>query len=273
MALKIGFAIESNENTTVEPAEASSEQVSVPRKSLVEIYFAGRGMTLTYYNDQFDLHCGDRVYVDGKLEGMCGQVTSVSYNFKIKLSDYKRVIAVVDTTVHGKFFSCGSHLITFDPAALPGSKAITWFKSPVSDEDEDEYVCGYDDSSFPLVNLNEMNVTGAIFSRGGEYYAERKVEYISLDGSKGYAVVVGREPYEVEFEYRDGTISRLTCSCFCSYNCKHEVAAMMQLSEVLDIIKKNYSEEFARSGYFAAIGIGTLMKFAVAGKENGWVLL
>ena len=56
-------------------------------------------MTLSYYNDLFDLHRGDLVFVVGKLEGLRGIVVDVSYNFKIKLSDYKRVIAVADTTL------------------------------------------------------------------------------------------------------------------------------------------------------------------------------
>ena len=31
-------------------------------------------------------------------------------------------------------------------------------------------------------------------------------------------VIEGSEAYEVEFEYRNGEISQLICSCFCSYN-------------------------------------------------------
>ena len=76
--------------------------------------------SLAYYNDQFDLKPCDRVYVDGKLEGQLGIVTAVNYNFKIKLSEYKRVIALVKTDVHGKFYMAGSHFVTFDPqCALP----------------------------------------------------------------------------------------------------------------------------------------------------------
>ena len=67
-------------------------------------------MDLTYFNALFDLKVGDRVYVDGKLEGQLGHVVDVSYNFKIKISDYKKVIAVVDTTVHGQFYMAGSHV-------------------------------------------------------------------------------------------------------------------------------------------------------------------
>ncbi len=60
-------------------------------------------MTLAYYNDRFDLHCGDLVYVDGKLEGKRGRVVDVNYNFRINLADYKRVIGVADTNVSGRF--------------------------------------------------------------------------------------------------------------------------------------------------------------------------
>lgn len=91
----------------------------VPRKSLVQVRFPGKGMALTYFNDLYDLKVSDQVYVDGKLEGQLGRITEISYNFKIKISDYKKVIAVVDTTVHGQFYMAGSHFITFDPATLP----------------------------------------------------------------------------------------------------------------------------------------------------------
>ena len=84
MAFKIGFATEIFEKKPVEVTNTVPEQTVVPRKSVVQVYFAGRNMTLSYYNDQFDLHCGDIVYVDGKLEGLRGCVTEVNYNFKIK---------------------------------------------------------------------------------------------------------------------------------------------------------------------------------------------
>ena len=53
---------------------------------------------------------------------------------------------------------------------------------------------------------------------------------------KGYALVEGTEPYDVEFVYSDGMIYALTCSCYCVGNCKHEVAAMQQLREMLEEI-------------------------------------
>ena len=93
-------------------------------------------MALTYFNDLFDLKVGDRVYVDGKLEGQLGHVVDVSYNFKIKISDYKKVIAVVDTNVHGQFHMAGSHFVTFDPATIPAAQISMWFKAPAKEDDE-----------------------------------------------------------------------------------------------------------------------------------------
>ena len=267
MAFKIGFASESIENKASETTYIVPAKTDAPRKSVVQIYFADRHMNLAYYNDQFDLHRGDMVYVDGKLEGLLGRVTDVNYNFKIKISDYKRVVAVADTSVHGQFFMAGSHFVTFDREALPSRKAITWFKAPSNEEDE--FVSGSDNTSFNLNDLSGMNVSTKIAERGHEYYMANNVRYISLDGTKGYAIIEGSSIYEVEFEYNCGEISRLVCSCFCSNNCKHEFAAMLQLRETLELISKNYADKYEHTGYFAAINKGTLFAFAIDGKDNG----
>lgn len=267
MAFKIGFTAEHSENQPVEAAYTVPQQAAVPRKSVVQVHFAGRNMTLAYYNDRFDLHVGDMVYVDGKLEGQRGCVVEVHYNFKIKLSEYKRVIAVVDTAVHGPFFMAGSHFVTFDRQALPAGKVVTWFKAPA--KEEEEFASGSDDTSFRLDDFKGMNVSAAIMERGHNYYMENRVRYICVDGTKGYAIVEGSEAYEVEFAYRDGEIGHLICSCFCSYNCKHEFAAMLQLRETLELIEKHYAAEYDRTGYFAAVNKGTLFTFAIDGRETG----
>ena len=215
----------------------------------------------------FDLHCGDMVFVDGKLEGLRGHIVEVNYNFKIKISDYKRVIAVADTSVSGDFFIAGSHFVTFDREALPAAKIVTWYKAPL--KEEDEFVSGSDDTSFILDDLGEMNVSSSVAQRGHDYYVENKVRYISVDGTHGYAIVEGSEAYEVEFEYRNGEISDLTCSCFCSYNCKHEFAAMLQLRDTLKHIEENYADEFDRTGYFAAVSKGAFFSFVIDSKESG----
>lgn len=271
MAFKIcGFGGSAEEKQAVVPESKKTEN-TVPRKSIVQVSFPGKGMALSYYNDQFDLKLGDLVYVDGKLEGQLGRVVEISYNFKIKISEYKRIIAVCDTNIHGQFFMAGSHFVTFDPQALPAEQVTMWFKAP--SKEDDEYVSGSDDTSFRLDNLKDMKISEAVAERGHNYYIENRVRYICLNGTRGYAIVEGSEGYIVEFEYREGEISNLICDCFCSYTCKHEFAAMLQLRETLDLIEKNYAEEFARTGYFAAINKGTLFAFAVDGKETGSFIL
>lgn len=267
MAYKIGFAAEFPAEKQNEETYIPREETHIPRKSVVQVRFPKRGMDLAYYNDMFDLKCGDMVYVDGKLEGQLGRVIDVNYNFKIKVSDYKRVIAVVDANVHGEFFMAGSHFVTFDREALPNKKAALWFMAPK--KDDDEFVSGSDDAVFRLDELNGMNISAAAAERGHNYYMENRVRYISVDGTKGYAIVEGGRSYEVEFEYRCGDISGLVCSCFCSGGCKHEFAAMLQLRETLELIYQNYNDEYERTGYFAAVNKVTMFAFAIDGKDNG----
>ena len=76
MKFPIGFAF-NDEPKKVDIEPAVPETVA-PVRSLVRIYFPDRNQTLTYYNDQFDLHKGDLVYVDGKLEGLRGRVVDVA---------------------------------------------------------------------------------------------------------------------------------------------------------------------------------------------------
>lgn len=96
MAFKMGF----HASAEPEPKETVGEiknPARPPRRSVVRVFFPTRNFACSYYNDAFDLHCGDIVFVEGKLEGLRGRVVEVSYGFKIKLSDYKRVISKADT--------------------------------------------------------------------------------------------------------------------------------------------------------------------------------
>ena len=267
MSFRIGFTADINEENVNETGYSAKKESISPRKCIAEVYFSDRNITLSYYNDRFDLHCGDTVYVDGKMEGIRGCITDINYNFKIKVSDYKRIISVADTDVKGRFFMSGSHFITFGRNALPAEKVITWFCVPSAEEDE--IVSSTDESSFLLNDLSTMKISHAVSDRGRDYYARNKVRYICLDGKKGYAIVSGGHTYEVDFEYHNGEISKLTCSCFCSYNCKHEFAAMLQLKETLENISKNYSDEYKNTDYFAAIENCSFFSFAIDGKETG----
>lgn len=262
---RIGFTATSDDEVNV--PDIIEMQNNTARKSVVRVYFPGRNMTLSYYNDMFDLHKGDIVYVDGKLEGLQGRIVDVNYSFKIKLSDYKRVIAVADTSVKGKFCFAGSHIISFDPESLPFEKVKTWFSAPAADE---EYVTGESGESFPLDDLEKMNISHEIAERGNEYYIENRVCYISVDGTQGKAIVDGSENYIVEFTYDNGEISDLVCSCFCSFNCKHEFAVMLQLRECLEIIENEYNDEY--SDYFAAISKGEFINTIFNNKRRGKII-
>lgn len=261
--MKIGFASDlfDKEKSDEQRYGGCSSQKAV--RSVVRVYFPTRNTTLSYYNDAFDLHDGDIVFVEGKLEGLRGRVTDINYNFKIKISDYKRVIAVADTEVHGKFQQAGSHFVSFDKDAIPYEKIRGWFKAPT--KEEDEYVSGSDDSGFLLNDLKGMGVSSEVAERGHDYYMRNKVVYLCLEGSRGCAIVEGTEAYELEFTYRVGEITGLTCSCFCSYPCKHEFAAMLQLKETLKLLEKNNHIP----NYFAAISKGVLFSMAIDGKEDG----
>lgn len=271
MAFRIGFAVEDAAFSGSGEIQPAPKTEAGARRSVVQVHFPARHMTLAYYNDRFDLHCGDTVYVDGKLEGLPGRVVEVSYNFRIKLSDYKRVIAVADSDVKGEFFIAGSHFISFDPHALPRRKAATWFIPPAGEDDE--YVSSRDDSAFPLDSLKDMGISMAAAERGYEYYNANKVRYLCLDGSCGYAIVEGSKNYELEFELRDGMISGLSCGCYCSGNCKHGFAAMLQLKETLEFIHRHYPEKFMGEKYFAAIDRELLLRFAVENRESGKITI
>lgn len=242
---------------------------NTPRKSVVRVYFPHRGTGWAYYNDSFDLKVGDFVYVEGKLEGWRGQVTEVNYSFKIKVSDYKKVIAVVDTNVCGDLFLANSHIVSFDRRTIPFSKVLAWFKAP---EKEGGYAWGDDDSnSFPLEDLGKMKISAAVADRGFDYYNENRVSYVELNGTRGRAIVEGSENYEIEFRYIDGEISNLKCSCFCSGACKHQFAAMLQLKETLEFVSQNYEDEYC--GYFAAISKGTFLNTVMNKKVSGKISL
>ena len=268
MKYKIGFhGYEEEKKEDLQPLEIGENK---PVKSIVQVRFPSQGRSFAYYNDRFDLLVGDIVFVEGKLEGVQGVVTEVSRSFKIKLSDYKRVIAVANTTVKGELYFGGSHLIAFDKNVIPYNKIRGWFLPPESDE---EVAVGYDDEGFFLDELGDFEIKPEIAKRGFDYYNHNKVVYISVDGTTGRAIVEGSRFYEVSFDYGNGGIRNITCDCFCSYHCKHEFAALLQLRETLKIIEDLYDDEYSQGDYFAAVSKSALMNYAVDRKEKGSIVL
>lgn len=271
MKNKVGFVYDDLQQENQNPQIDPGKETVVPRRSVVQVNFSGDERSLSYYNDQFDLKKGDLVFVEGAFEGTLGRVVGVNYNFRIKLSQYKRVIAVADTDVHGQFYMAGAHCVTFDRQVLPVDRAATWYFPP--QKDTDEFVSGSDESSFHLDDLTGMRVSPVIMERGHDYFLEHRVRYLCLDGTKGYAIVEGTHPYAVEFTCCDGKISSLTCDCYCSYPCKHEVAVMLQLQKLLEKICKDYAAEFEAHSYFAAVYMPELMYYVMSTRETGSITI
>ena len=234
--------------------------------SVVQVYFPHRQQAWAYYNTRFPLKKGDLVFVEGKLAGYPGRVTSVNTSFKIRISDYKQVIARANTTVWGCFYSAGFHSITFDPAALPYEQFRSWVLPPRTEDEE--YAVQFGKEGVPLQHLSDFGFSPATIDRGGEYYCQNRVPYLCLDGDRGRAIVEGSRPYEVEFRYRDGQVSQLFCSGPCYAPCKHQVAVLLQLQDTLKDIQARYSKEWDASGYFAAVFTPTLFSMAVDGQPQ-----
>lgn len=269
MSFKIGFTAETDkkEQRISENAQCNKEITNNARKSVVDVFFPDRHLTCSYYNDMFDLKRGDIVYVDGKFEGLRGRVVDINYTFKIKLSDYKRVIGVADTNVVGEFHLAGSHFITTDSEALNYEQIITWFKAPTLEDEE--FVSSRDDESFNFNDLSGMKIDKSTADKGHEYYIENQVQYIELNNGKGRAIVTGSKSYEIEFNYDNGQISGLVCNCYCycTGTCKHEFATMLQLKETLDLIEKEYPN-INPNTYLAAVSKTTFFEFIIDNKQN-----
>ena len=266
MSFKIGFSVEQERKQNYPDITAPKESKVKAKKSVVDVFFPDRHLTCSYYNDMFDLKRGDIVYVDGKFEGLRGRVTNINYTFKIKLSDYKRVIGVADTEVIGEFHLAGSHFITTDGGALKFEQVATWFMAPSMESEE--FASGEGGDTFHITELGDMKIDKATADRGYDYFIENKVVYIELDHGNGKAIVVGTKPYVVEFSFDDGVIGNLVCDCYCSGACKHEFAVMLQLRETLGIIADNY-KFIDPNDYLAVVSKTVFFENAVGNKTKG----
>lgn len=224
-----------------------------PRRSVVQVAFGERNGTYSYYNDQFDLHRGDFVYVEGEFEGMIGCVLDVHYNFKAKRSVFKHVVSRVNVEQLEKPLLGGERLLFFDRKILDTEKAALILG--VRKEDDDDHYIGSGDPAFSLDNMDGLKLSIQDARYGFRRYLDGEVVFLSLDGTKGTAMFSSTygSGTMVEFEYSEGMIQKISCSCFGHFNCCHEFAAMLQLRETLLEIERNYKEEYDETGYFAAI--------------------
>lgn len=254
----IGFCVQGSAPEAVPAPAAPAETAAVP--SVVRVFFPERGQAYSYYNDRFDLHDGDLVYVSGKLARQRGQVVAVDYNFRIRLADYERVIGVADTAVHGTFYTLGAYVFTPERNALPFRQVRSWFFPP---EAEGEFVTGHGPG--PVYALEQLSIPAGVAEKGRSYYRENRVAYLSVDGTAGHAIVNGTVPYEITFTYADGSVSALTCGCYETGLCKHGAAVLLQLREMLETVRKHWPEAFAESGYFASVSKQTFSLFTGSG--------
>ncbi len=235
-------------------------------KSVAVIYFPQRNLTLSYYNDLFDLHKGDLVYVDGKLAGHQGQVVDVVYSFKIKLSDYQRVIALVDTDIRGELCFSERYMLSFGPGTLPYEKVKTWFFPPV---EQGVYAVSTTETCYFIAHPEKATEDNFLAERGKVYFQDGHIFYLSLDGAKGKAVALGSEYYEIEFTYADGAVKNPVCSCYCGGICKHIIAVMYQLNECLERIARDYPNQ-GESG-FAMIDKSVFVNRVFRGRSQGTI--
>ena len=248
-----------------------SEVNSCKRESIVEVRFLDKRGTGTYYNDRFDLKCGDLVFVEARVGCHRARVIGVNYHVTGDLAEYKHVDAVVDTSVNGNLYLAGTHVVAFDRSVLSVEKVQSWMYS--LDSSEDSVLYSYDDSEFRLAQLDTMNVDMSVYLRGYKQYIDGKVCYLCLDGTSGYAIVDDCFPYELYFEYENGMISNLSCSCSANYHCKHDVAMLLKLRELLEWIEGEYKELYEETGFFSAIDYKEFTKCALDGKTKGVISL
>lgn len=257
MKFKIGFTAEKEVEKKAPKTETKAPEEAPARESLVRVYFPQRGFDCTYYNNLFDLHVGDLVYVDGKLEGKRGKVIDVSYTFKIKLSDYKRVIAKIDTDISGEFCYVGDELFSFDKSTVPFGKILPYFKAPA--KPDEEYASAKENKFYNLDDLEGMGAYEHTIMVGKSDFNCGEVLYLSVEDGKGHAIVGTNELREVEFDYKNGMIANITCDCWACSICKHGVAAVFALKSVLEKVEKHFPEKFEASGYFAVMSKNTFM--------------
>ena len=193
--------------------------------SMVRVFFPSHNRTYTYYNDRFPLQPGDRVFVEGSMAGIQGEVLTAG---PANGQDAPKVLSAADVQVSGTFLQAGSHLLTFDPAALPYQKFLSWVLPPAPELTE-----GPEAAPVRLQDLEGLDVPERIFSRGADYYRDGRVWYLQQTGGEVRAVVQGTRPYLVRFSLREGLVLGLNCGCPCEYVCKHAAAVLLQYRKLL----------------------------------------
>ena len=248
--ITIGFADTSaGEDKTVVNDVPAPAQEKEPIICIAKVRLPGAGRSLDYYNDEFYLEPGDKVFVSGKFYGKLGVVESVTTHFRVDKTKYKKVIGKPDCKIFGKFIRIADKMVSFD-TNFDAEKFSAIIIPPPDPEAEtqEEIVCGtgwnidladFEDSE--AVNPDKLRL--AI-----DYCKKGNVIYLSLKDGKGAAFIRGSQIYKVEFNFDGETVSDLFCGCPFNDNClcKHELAVLVTLRGLLGC------SEFEDKSYFVA---------------------
>ena len=178
----LGFSVGETQEAKV--IETPCDVHNHPVPSLVTVRFSETGPALTYYNDKYALQAGDRVFVSGKCAGQPGEVEKVTTRFKIRLSDYQRVIAKASISIHGTYELVLDKMISYDENAVSPEEFRSWILPPAhwDGEDggspEDEVIIGegYELDLFDLEHCDE--ITEAVADRAMDYCRSGRVAYL-----------------------------------------------------------------------------------------------
>lgn len=221
-----------------------------PVRSLVSIRFADVEKSYTYYNDRFDLSVGDRVYVSGKMAGRMGMVASVNTRFKIKLSDYEKVVANPHIVFRGDYEQVLDKMVAYH-GEVSAALFRSWVMPP--QQEEDEIVMG-DGYTLSLNHLRDCDdVEPAVLKRALTYCEEGRVRYLSLENGVGTAFVEGSKWYEVNFRYDGGEVTDVYCDCPYPGLCKHSLAVVLTLQVLLDHVREENFAAVDRGFFFGTI--------------------
>jgi len=241
----LGFGLEEEQVPDCPVTEGTAEDM--PVRSVVQVRFPGEKRSYSYYNDRFDLHVNDPVFVSGKMAGTRGVVVSVNRRFKIDLTEYERVVARPEIRLTGTYRPVLDMMVSFGADALSAGAFRDWSRAPASGADGEgpEYVTG-EGYSFELEDFFEdEDVEPQVFRRAMDYCDRGRVRYLSVRDGVGTAFVEGTRCYEINFRYADGRVSDLYCECPYDGLCKHCLAVLIVLRELL---KKTEKSEFTAIG-------------------------
>ncbi len=226
----VGFGQE--DTRSLENTASRTVTVTTPVRSLVSINFERMNHALTYYNDRFDLKPGDRVFVTGKLEGVIGIVESVTTKFRIKISEYQKVVSLAQAPMHGTYSPKGNMMRSYDSNALSPDEFRKWILPPAAiDEDAKEEILFGDGYEIPLEDPSTADgVDPAVFDRAIDLCRSGKIGYVSFRNGEGKAFVRGSKWYEIDFSIRNNMLQEAYCECPYAGLCKHLLAVSMIIS-------------------------------------------